>query len=43
MAKCSQSYPGLLWDMQEIRKVEKGQWGIINELGQHQLLTGQQF
>lgn len=24
-----------------MKKVEKGQWGIINELGQHQLLAGQ--
>lgn len=41
MAKCSQSCLGLLQDVQEMKQIWKGQWGTMDELGQHQLLTGQ--
>lgn len=41
MAKCSQSCLGLLQDIQEMEQIWKGQWGTMDELVQHQLLTGQ--
>lgn len=33
MAEC---HRGLLQDVQEMEEVSKGQWGVIDEFGQHQ-------
>lgn len=33
MAEC---HRGLLQDVQEMEEVSEGQWGVIDEFGQHQ-------